>query len=152
MLSRTIVVMLAFTGITCAASSQTPATATAPAAKQAAGKLTLTVQEVTLARPVDMVVAGTRRAVRSLTEFRVTSPDPLPVRALDPVLVVAGTRVTEYRYENGDRTLVFSMAEPARLAAATDAPMEAYLQYGDDQTSRMTLPPLRRADIRRVRR
>jgi hypothetical protein len=152
MLCRSIVFVMAVAGVTCGATAQAPpgATAQPPAKPPVARKLTLTAQEVTLARPVDIVVAGAKRSLRNLTEFRVTSSDPLPVRALDPVLVVGGTRVTDYRYENGDRTLVFSMYEPAKVAA--DAPMEAYLQYGDDQASRMTLPALRRAEIKRVRR
>jgi hypothetical protein len=77
----------------------------------------------------------------------------MPVRALDPVLVVGTTRVTEYRYENGDRTLVFSLYEPAaKLAPTADAAVDVYLQYGDDQSSRVALPKLKRSDIRRVRR
>jgi hypothetical protein len=151
MLCRLTVMVMALAGVTCGAAAQLPAGATAPAAKQPAPKqMTLTAQEVTLARPAQVVTDGVARSVRNLTEFRVTSADPLAVRALDPVLVVGGTRVTDYRYENGDKTLVFSLYEPTKLA--TDAQMDAYLQYGDDQASRTALPALRRAEIKRVRR
>jgi hypothetical protein len=151
MLCRLTVIVVALAGVTCGATAQVPAGATAPAAKQPAAKqMTLSAQEVTLSRPTQVVTDGAQRSVRNLTEFRVTSSDPLAVRALDPVLVVGGTRVTDYRYENGDKTLVFSLYEPAKLA--TDAQMEAFLQYGDDQTSRTVLPPLRRAEIKRVKR
>ena len=150
MLSRFAVIVVALAGATCGATAQTPPAATA-AGKQSIGKpLTLAVQEVTLARPAEVMAEGTKRSVRSVTEFRVSSPDPLPVRALDPVLVVGGTRVSDYRYENGDRTLVFSLYDPSKLAG--DAQMDAYLQYGDDQSSRTPLPAVRRAEIKRVRR
>ena len=144
------IVGLALAGVTCALSARAPAGAAQPPRQPAARQVRLAVQDVTLSRPLQVVIDGTKRQVRNVTEFLVISADPMPVRALDPVLVVGGTRVTEYRYENGDRRLVFTLYEPAKLSR--DAPMEAYLQYGDDESSRTPLPPVQRGAIRKVQR
>lgn len=149
MVRRLLIGVIALAGTTCGLNAEV-APASQVAAQPAAKQATLSVQEVTLAKPIRVASGGDQKSVQNLTEFRVTSAGPLPVRALDPVLVVGTTRVSEYRYENRDRTLVFFLYEPATLA--TDAVMDVYLQYGDDVSSRTTLPKLRRADIRKVRR
>ena len=149
MFRRLLIGVMALAATTCGLNAEiresSPADAQ-PVAKQA----TLRVQEVTLSKPIQVLSEGNQKSVRNVTEFRVTSGEPLPVRALDPVLVVGTTRLTDYRYENRDRTLVFLLYEPAKLSA--DAEMGVYLQYGDDVSSRTTLPKLRRGDIRKVRR
>ena len=80
MLCRSIVFVMTLAGVTCGATAQAPPPTTA-SKQPAARKLALSVQEVTLARPLDVVVSGAKRSVRSVTEFRVSSSDPLPVRA-----------------------------------------------------------------------
>jgi hypothetical protein len=152
-MSRTLpfLVLLMTGAATCAAAQAPgPAPAVAPLSQPLRGA-TLTVQEVTLSRPQEAIVEGARRSVRSLVEFRVAAADPIPARALDPVLVVGTTRVTDYRYENGDRALVFTLYDASKLAAEA-ATADAYLQFGDDETTRTPLPQYRRAEMRRVKR
>jgi hypothetical protein len=138
---------LALAGVTCGLAAQTP-----PPAQplRPSRQLTLVVQDVTFSRPLSVVTDGTKKQVRAVSEFVVTSPEPLPVRALDPVIVVGNTRVTEYRYENGDRRLVFTLYEPEKVSKSV--PVEAYLQYGDDESTRTPLPTVPRGAVRKVRR
>ena len=58
-------------------------------------------------------------------EFRVRSPEPIPARALDPVLVVGERQITEYRYEAAN-VLVFVEPQPERLQAGG----EVIFQWG----------------------
>lgn len=80
----------------------------------------LEVARVKLKQPVEITVAGARKKVDRLLEFRLRMAEPFPVRALDPVLSVGKVKLREYRYEDDGRTLVFSLpeVEKARDGAA----------------------------------
>ncbi len=108
----------------------------------------MTVQRVQLRKPVEIFEAGTKRTISTLLEFRVASSEPIPARALDPVLYVGDTIVKEYRYADEGRTLVFLLYDPAKARdnAAT------YLQYGDQVATRTELPKLALKQIKLVRR
>src|SRR5690242_3449083 len=73
----------------------------------------LEVQRVRLKKPAEVVEQGVKREVSVVLEFRVTS-QAIPVRALDPVLVVGEVSLREYRYEDHDHALVFTLYDPEK--------------------------------------
>jgi hypothetical protein len=77
--------------------------------------MTVEARRVLLARPTTMILDGRRVEASVVVEFVLTSPDPIPARALDPVIAVGDRLVREYRYEASNR-LVFTEPEPAKLA------------------------------------
>jgi hypothetical protein len=95
----------------------------------------LEVQRVHLKKPVEFVEEGAKRSVSVVLEFRVTSSQPIPVRALDPVLMVGEVSVREYRYENRDRSLVFILYDPEKAKDGATV----YLQFGADASTRTEL-------------
>jgi hypothetical protein len=88
-----------------------------PAHALAAGSgMTIEARRVLLARPTTVILNGRKIEASVIVEFVLTSPDPIPARALDPVIAVGNHLVREYRYEASNR-LVFTEPEPAELAA-----------------------------------
>lgn len=75
-------------------------------------------------------------------EFTVTSEEPFPVRAVDPVLRIGTEELAGYRYENS-RTLVFKGVESEQLRDGA----EMILQYGKDEETRTELGRFRRSEI-----
>jgi len=57
----------------------------------------LEVQRVRLKKPAEVIEQGVKREVSVVLEFRVTSSQAIPVRALDPVLMVGEVPRREYR-------------------------------------------------------
>jgi hypothetical protein len=92
----------------------------------------LEIQRVHLKKPVEVVEEGTKRSVSVVLEFRVTASQPIPVRALDPVLVVGEFSLRDYRYENRDRSLIFTLYAPEK----TKEGAAIYLQFGNDAGTR----------------
>jgi hypothetical protein len=99
----------------------------------------LEVQRVHLKKPVELVEEGVKRSVSVVLEFRVTSSQPIPVRALDPVLVVGEVSIREYRYENRDRALVFTLYDPEKAKDGA----AIHLQFGTDASTRTDLQSFR---------
>lgn len=95
----------------------------------------LEVQRVRLKKPAEIVEHGVKREVTVVLEFRVTSSQAIPVRALDPVLMVGEVPLRDYRYEDHDRTLVFTLYDPEKAKDGA----AVYLQFGNDAASRTEL-------------
>jgi hypothetical protein len=108
----------------------------------------MTVQHVVLQEPVEFVDGDRKKKATEILEFRVSSSDVIPARALDPVLYVGKTRVTEYHFEDDGRTLVFSLFDQGK---AKDGAL-SYLQFGDERSTRTPLPKLVRKHMKEVRR
>lgn len=104
----------------------------------------LEVQRVRLKKPVEVTEDGVKRSVSVVLEFRVTSSQPIPVRALDPVLVVGDVSLREYRYEDRDHSLVFTLYDPEK--AKDGAPV--YVQFGKDAATRTELQSFRSASVK----
>lgn len=96
------------------------------------------VLRVKLSKPMRFVEGKVSKTTSEVLEFRVTASEPITPRALDPVLNVGKTRVTEYRYENDGRTLVFVLPQPAKALEGA----RAYLQFGADKETRTELGKL----------
>ncbi|MCI0426948.1 MAG: hypothetical protein L0Z46_02900 [Nitrospiraceae bacterium] len=103
----------------------------------------LAVQRVKLSKPMQFIDGKVSKTTSEVLEFRVTASEPIMARALDPVLHVGKTRVTEYRYENDGRTLVFVLPEPAKALEGA----ETYVQFAGDKETRTDLGKLSRKDI-----
>lgn len=99
----------------------------------------LEVQRVRLKKPAEVIEQGVKREVSVVLEFRVTSSQAIPVRALDPVLTVGEVPVREYRYEDHDRVLVFTLYNPEKVKDGA----AVYLQFGNDAASRTELQTFR---------
>jgi hypothetical protein len=86
-----------------------------------------------------------RRASASRTvDFEVSSDEPFPVRALDPVLHIGDVELRDYRYGNNENTiLIFTCGDPDQLQ--DDAPV--YFQYENDERTRTDLPNFQRSMI-----
>lgn len=104
----------------------------------------LEVQRVRLKKPMEVVEEGTKRTVSVVLEFHVTSSQPIPVRALDPVLVVGEVSVREYRYEDRDHSLVFTLFDPEKAKDGA----AIYLQFGTDTSTRTELQTFRAAAVK----
>ena len=104
----------------------------------------LEVQRVHLKKPAEVVEQGVKREVSVVLEFRVTSSQVIPVRALDPVIMVGEVRVREYRYEDHDRALVFTLYDPEKAKDGA----AVYLQFGNDASSRTELQSFRAAAVK----
>lgn len=104
----------------------------------------LEVQRVRLKKPAEVVEQGVKREVSVVLEFRVSSSQAIPVRALDPVLTVGDVPIREYRYEDRDRTLVFTLYDPEKAKDGA----AVYLQFGNDPASRTELQSFRAAAIK----
>ncbi|MBI3210860.1 MAG: hypothetical protein HYZ37_18400 [Candidatus Solibacter usitatus] len=77
-------------------------------------------------------------------QFEVSAEEPFPVRALDPVLHIGDYEVRDYRYGNMENTmLLFTCSEAEQLKDGA----EVYLQYGNDERSRTSLPNYSRGMI-----
>ena len=147
MLPIVLLTVAVLAGITCNAATQNVSAPRSPR------EATLAVEDVSLRTPVPVVIDSKERSVRELMEFRVSAPTRFPVRALDPVLVLGQARVTHYRYEDRDRTLVFTSYEPAQLRAlAAGNGVDAFVQYGNDDQSVVKLPRFRSGIVKRVSR
>lgn len=104
----------------------------------------LEVQRVHAKKPAEVVEEDVKPTVGVVLEFRVASPQAIPVRARDPVLTVGDVKPREYRYEDNDHALVFTLYDPekAREGAAV------YLQFLTDAASRTELQTFRGTAIR----
>jgi hypothetical protein len=89
-------------------------------------------QRVELVTPVTMNIDGRLTQVSRLVELVVTSAEPIPARALDPVLVVGDRVVHEYRYEAANR-LVFTEPEPDKLKSGAKVRFQWGLKPSADQ-------------------
>src|SRR5262245_19957603 len=69
---------------------------------------------IRLRNPITGMLDGQRRLVNQYVEFRVSASEPIPARALDPVLTIGPRVVTSYEYED-PRTLLFHEYEPEKL-------------------------------------
>ena len=81
---------------------------------QVAGRFSVEAHLIALDTPLVRTIAGVEREIFELVEFVVTSPAPIPARALDPVLVLGDRVVTEYRYQESN-VLVFTEYEAEQL-------------------------------------
>ncbi|HSE57158.1 MAG TPA: hypothetical protein VLA99_00480 [Nitrospiraceae bacterium] len=108
----------------------------------------LTVERVSLTTPMEVLEAGRKRQVKEVLEFRVTSSQPIEARALDPVLYVGKTKVTDYRYEDDGRTVVFSLTDTKK--AQDGAP--TYVQFGDQVSTRTPLQKFSRKQAKEMTR
>lgn len=104
----------------------------------------LEVQRVHLKKPAEVVEQGVKREVSVVLEFRVTSSQAIPVRALDPVLMVGEVPLRDYRYEDHDHALVFTLYDPEK---AKDGAV-VYLQFGNDAASRTKLQSFRATEVK----
>jgi len=104
----------------------------------------LEVARVRLKKPAEVVEQGVKREVSVVLEFRVTSSQAIPVRALDPVLVVGDVSLREYRYEDHDRALVFTLYDPEKAKDGATV----YLQFGNDAASRTELQSFRASEVK----
>jgi hypothetical protein len=104
----------------------------------------LEVQRVRLKKPAEVVEQGVKREVSVVLEFRVTSSQAIPVRALDPVLVVGDVSLREYRYEDHDHALVFTLYDPEKAKEGA----AVYLQFGNDTASRTELQSFRASAVK----
>ncbi len=121
----TLLALLLFVGPACGAQKATPAKheeprpASAGEARpvdldKAPAGLRVAAKRVKLAKPFETIVRGERVSSREIVEFELSSKEPIPARALDPVLVVGERAVTSYRYA-GPSTLVFTEPDPSKL-------------------------------------
>lgn len=99
----------------------------------------LEVKRVRLKKPAEVMEQGVKREVSVILEFRVTSAQAIPVRALDPVLMVGEVPLREYRYEDRDHALVFTLYDPEKAKDGA----AVYLQFGNDSASRTELQSFR---------
>lgn len=88
-------------------------------------KLEVEARRVKLDAPRDVPVGSDVVRTSEVIEFRVTAAEPIPARALDPVLVVGERQITEYRYE-APNVLVFVEPRPDRLEPGA----EVIVQWG----------------------
>ena len=112
--------------------------------RQSLKEARLEVQRVRLKKPAEVVEHGVKREVSDVLEFRVTSSQAIPVRALDPVLMVGEVPIREYRYEDHDRALVFTLYDPEKAKDGA----AVYLQFGNDAASRTELQSFRAAAVK----
>ena len=112
--------------------------------RQALREARLEVTRVRLKKPAEVVERGVKREVSVVLEFRVTSSQAIPVRALDPVLVVGDVSLREYRYEDHDHALVFTLYDPERAKDGA----AVYLQFGNDAASRTELQSFHAAVVK----
>lgn len=104
----------------------------------------LEVQRVRLKKPAEVIEQGVKREVSVVLEFRVTSAQAIPVRALDPVLMVGEIPLRDYRYEDRDHALVFTLYDPERAKDGA----AVYLQFGNDAASRTELQSFRASAVK----
>ena len=104
----------------------------------------LEVKRVRLKKPAEVIEQGVKREVTVVLEFRVTSSQAIPARALDPVLKVGEVPVREYRYEDHDHALVFTLYDPERAKDGA----AVYLQFGNDASSRTELQSFRASAVK----
>ena len=71
-------------------------------------------RRVRLDKPFEAVTRGERIRSSDVVEFEVSAREPIPARALDPVLLVGDRAVTSYRYTD-PKTLVFTEPDPSKL-------------------------------------
>ena len=143
-LALLVICGLGFGGAVLAQEKQPPKAKQAVVLRQPLKEARLEVQRVRLKKPAEIVEQGVKREVSVVLEFRVTSSQAIPVRALDPVLMVGEVPIREYRYEDHDRALVFTLYDPdkAKDGAAV------YLQFGNDAASRTELQSFRAAAVK----
>ncbi len=94
--------------------------------QQPPAELKVEARRVKLTKPIVRSIEGSQRTIREVIEFEVTSPKPIPARALDPVLTVGDRRVTEYRYVRKN-VLVFTEYRPEKLQEGE----RVYFQWGE---------------------
>jgi hypothetical protein len=128
-------------------SAEAPATASVKLNQPIPGAK-LSVERVSLTTPMEVLEAGRKRQVKEVLEFRVTSSEPIEARALDPVLYVGKTKVTDYRYEDDGRTVVFSMTDTKK--AQDGAP--TFVQFGDQVSTKTPLQKFSRKQAKEMRR
>lgn len=104
----------------------------------------LEVQRVHLKKPAEVVEQGVKREVSVVLEFYVTSSQAIPVRALDPVLMVGEVPIRDYRYEDHDHALVFTLYDPEKAKDGATV----YLQFGNDASSRTELQSFRASAVK----
>lgn len=104
----------------------------------------LEVQRVRLKKPVEVMEQGVKREVSVVLEFRVTSSQAIPVRALDPALMVGEIPLRDYRYEDHDHALVFTLYDPEKAKDGA----AVYLQFGNDAASRTELQSFRASAVK----
>ena len=149
MRQRLLLASLAILGLSCSASAfgqekQPPKEKQAVELRQPLKEARLEVQRVRLKKPAEVVEQGVKREVSVVLEFRVTSSQAIPVRALDPILMVGEVPLREYRYEDHDRALVFTLYD---MEKAKDG-VAVYLQFGNDAASRTDLQTFRIAAVK----
>ena len=108
----------------------------------------LTVERVSLTTPMEVLEAGRKRQVKEVLEFRVTSSEPIEARALDPVLYVGKTKVTEYRYEDDGRTVVFLLTDTKKAQDGAST----YIQFGDQVSTKTPLQKFSRKQAKEIKR
>jgi hypothetical protein len=127
---RTLMILLPVLMVAAASgcnSSQATGGATQTAAQDlsAIPALALEARRVQFAEPTEVFVLGRAVKTSTVVEWVLTSKEPIPARAIDPVLAVGTHLVREYRYEGVTR-LVFVEPEPERLVPGA----EVHFQWG----------------------
>lgn len=106
----------------------------------------MTVERIAVGSPA--MVPADKPPVGEILEFRVSSKEAIPVRAIDPVLYVGGTKITDYRYEDEGRTLVFSLADPQKAQEGATS----YIQFGNQTSTKTPLGKFVRKQTKEVQR
>ena len=89
--------------------------------------LRVTARRVKLKKPFETIIRGERVSSWDVVEFELSAKEPIPARALDPVLVVGERAVTSYRY-TAPRTVVFTDPDPSKLPKRA----EVQFRWGTD--------------------
>lgn len=144
LLASLAILGIGFGVVASAQEKQPPKEKNAVVLRQPLKEARLEVQRVRLKKPAEVVERGVKREVSVVLEFRVTSSQAIPVRALDPVLMVGEVPLRDYRYEDRDRTLVFTLYD---LEKAKDGAV-VYLQFGNDAASRTELQTFRASAVK----
>lgn len=143
-LASFVICGLGIGGAALAQEKQPPKEKQAVVLRQPLKEARLEVQRVRLKKPAEVVEQGVKREVSVVLEFRVTSSQSIPVRALDPVLMVGEVPLREYRYEDRDRALVFTLYDPEKAKDGA----AVYLQFGNDAASRTELQSFHASAVR----
>lgn len=135
---------LGFTVVASAQEKQPPQERHTVVLRQPLKEARLEVTRVRLKKPAEVVEQGVKREVSVVLEFRVSSSQAIPVRALDPVLMVGDVSVREYRYEDHDHALVFTLYDQEKAKDGATV----YLQFGNDAASRTELQLFRTSAVK----
>ncbi|MGZ8911095.1 MAG: hypothetical protein ACXW09_14065 [Methylococcaceae bacterium] len=81
--------------------------------------LKIEAQIVSLKEPIKALIDNKTVSISRLIEYRVSSSEPIPARAIDPVVMVGERAVTRYRYEKPN-VIVFTDYESEKMLEKQD--------------------------------